>query len=132
MIEGIRFSDRGDQPTDFEIRLLAQASSDSQWITIGQRLMRELGPTAGARALAIVLDELGGEKVCVTTRRRFFEALWRDQRDELIRDLARRDGWTYRDIADALGVTYRLVRAVARGCHARGRQRHGAHGIPGA
>jgi len=131
VIDGIRFSERGDQPTDFEIRLLEQADGESAWIVIGQRLIRELGPTAGARALAVVLDEVGGEKLCVTPRRRFFEALWREQRDALVRDLASREDWTYRDIAEALGLTHRLVRAIARGCHARGRQWQGQRGISG-
>lgn len=131
MIDGIRFSDRGDAPTDFEVRLLQQTQAEAAWVVTGQRLMAELGAAAGARALAIVLDELGGEKLCVTPRRRFFEALWREQRDALVRDLATRGDWTYRDIAEALGLTHRLVRAIARGCHAQGRQWQGERGISG-
>ncbi|GEM_PF-1112719 len=131
MIDGIQFSDRGDAPTEFEVRLLQQTQGDTAWLVTGQRLMAELGAAAGARALAIVLDELGGEKLRVTQRRRFFEALWREQRDALVRDLATRGDWTYRDIAEALGLSHRLVRAIAGGCHGPGRQWHGGCEISG-
>lgn len=134
MIDGIDFSGLGEEPTPFEVRLLQQAGADgAAWAMVGQRLIQELGVAAGVRALALILDEMScpevGMKVWVPTRRDFFAALWREQRDSLVRDLAGRGGWTNRDIADALGLTPRLVRKIAKGCHRSGPEGRGRRGI---
>lgn len=116
MIEGIEFSDRGDALTEFEVKLLSTAKSDSPWVCVAQRLFRELGATAGSAALAVILDELGGEKVYVTPRRSFFERLWGIERDALICVLAiRRDDWNFAEIARHLGVSREYVRKVVAG-----------------
>lgn len=119
MIDGIDFSGLGAAPTDFEVRLLRQSTSEIPWAQVGQRLIHELGASAGARALTLVLDELScaeaGMKVWVPTRRVFFAALWRAERDALVRDLVSRPGWTHQDVADALGISRTLVHKIAQG-----------------
>jgi hypothetical protein len=112
VIEEIRFSDRSESVTDFEQRLLAQSRSSSVWLQIARRAMQELGVASGSRALAIFLDEVGGEVLRVPDRKCFFRALWRLERDRLIVDLAARPDWTYPDIGAALGVSKQYVSKV--------------------
>lgn len=112
MSELVRFSRPGDPPTEFERELLARADSESSWVAIGQRLMRELGPEVGANAWAIVMDEIGRQHLFVPARRTQFEALWRDERNSLILALCARPDWTIAEIARHLGVTQHLVRQV--------------------
>ncbi|MFO0293811.1 MAG: hypothetical protein ACK51F_10765 [Rhodospirillales bacterium] len=82
------FSSRGELPTEFECGLFATAIAravasprpiDSPWLYIGQRI--------GVPALAVVFDELGGEKVHVPTRAAWFEGLAQQARDTRIREL---------------------------------------------
>lgn len=112
MIEGIEFSEKGAQPSDFERKLLAESRSESPWLSVARRLVRDLGADVGALALVAVLDEVGGEKLHVSTRRHFFESLWRIERDKLIRDLSTRPDWNQADIARALGLSREYVRRV--------------------
>lgn len=113
MIDEIRFSDRGQGVTDFELRLIAQSRSDSAWLHVARRLMSDLGVEQGARALVLVLDELSGEKVHVTPRRSFFERLWAIERDALIQDLVTRQDWSHSDISRHLGVSRQYVSRIA-------------------
>ena len=112
MIEGIEFSDKGERPSDFEKRLLTESRSESPWLCVARRLMQDLGPEIGPIALVAVLDEVGGEKLHISTRRHFFESLWRIERDKLIRDLSTRPDWNQADIARALGLSREYVRRV--------------------
>jgi hypothetical protein len=82
------FSRRGDPPSAFECQLFAAAVDhaaqsarpiDSPWLQIGARI--------SVPALAVVFDELGGEKVHVPTRAAYFEALAQAHRDARIREL---------------------------------------------
>lgn len=113
MIEGIEFSDRGQMPTEFELRLLERASGSAAWVMVGKRLIAEFGREIGAKALAVVLDEVGGEKPHIPHRRHLFEALWREERDLLIVDLASRDDWSFAAIGRALGVSRVYVKRLA-------------------
>lgn len=123
MIDGIEFSARGSRLTRFERQLLTCTRSRAAWVQVAQRLVVALGPDAGAQAFALVLDELGGERVYVPERRAFFVGLWRDDRDAMILDLASRGpgAWSKTDIANALGVSRQYVgKVLAR--HPRGPQ----------
>lgn len=113
MIEGIEFSDRGDAPTEFELRLLERAEGSAAWVMVGKRLIAEFGREIGAKALAVVLDEVGGEKPHIPHRRHLFESLWREERDLLIVDLASREDWSFAAIGRALGVSRVYVKRLA-------------------
>lgn len=124
MLDEIRFSERGDRLTAFEVRLLVTAATPatSQWLCLAHRLVSMLGPEAGATAFAEVLDEFGTEKIHVPARRHFFVGLWRRERDALIRDMACRDDWTHSDIARLVGVSPRYVRKLCGKRDPGGRQ----------
>jgi len=119
VIDEVTFSERGGRITPFEARLITQSKSESPWLCVARRLILGFGVEIGAQAFVVVLDELGGEKLHVSTRRHFFEALWRTERDALIRDLAsRRDDegnqeWSFADIGRALGVSREYARKTA-------------------
>lgn len=113
MIDGIEFSDRGEAPTEFELKLLERATGSAAWVMVGKRLVSELGPELGVRALVLVLDEVGGEKPHIPHRRHMFEALWREERDRLIVDLASREDWSFAAIGRALGVSRVYVKRLA-------------------
>jgi hypothetical protein len=119
VIKGIEFSAGGDPPTDFEIRLLQASQAESPWVLVGQRLMLELGPRVGATALALVLDELGTEKIYVTPRRNFFERLWGVERDAKICALALRNEWSYGEIAQMFKVSKQYVFQLVTGKSSR-------------
>ncbi|HEU0095935.1 MAG TPA: hypothetical protein VFQ52_05740, partial [Rhizomicrobium sp.] len=91
MLDEIKFSRTGDQPTQFERRLLAQCIGRSLMEPLAQRLVETLGREKGAEVFCVVLDELGGgNRVTIPTRRTFFQAIWREERDALIVSLASR------------------------------------------
>ncbi len=75
-----QFSRKGEAPTAKELALMAEAMAErwpaSAWVVIAQRI--------GIEALCVVFDELGSEKVHVPTRERFFESLWRPERNREI------------------------------------------------
>ncbi|MCD7096951.1 hypothetical protein [Stenotrophomonas sp. MMGLT7] len=103
MIEGITFSGTGDRVTDLEIKLLAQYEGKWALGTLGRRLIETLGAQVGAQALAIMLDELGPDRVYIAKREQFFGALWRQQRDDLIRSM-RANGYAIGEITQMLGI----------------------------
>lgn len=116
------FSIRGEAPTDFECQLFlaalerAAASArpvDSPWLSIGQRI--------GVPALAVVFDELGGEKVHVPTRAAWFEALAQAQRDTRIRELLAA-GVPHVTIAAEFQLTKGRVSQIAAGVKQGGRR----------
>ncbi len=119
MIDDIEFSDRGERPTAFEVRLLQAEIPETDWNCAVRRLVMELGPAVAANVLALLMDEVGAEKIHIPPRRAFFESLWRAQRDELILSLLSRPDWRQADIARALHVSPDVVRKVAQ----RGRVR---------
>ncbi len=107
----IRFSRRGDRVTDFERLLVSEcdviALTDIRavWLSIARRI--------GIDQLAIVLDELGTEKVHVPSRENFFGMLWQRQRDaEIVRRLG--NGEPAADIARDYGMSVRVVRHVGQ------------------
>jgi hypothetical protein len=110
------FSRRGDAPTAYEVTLLNEAAQraavDSVWIIIAARI--------GADALAVVLDEIGGEKVSVPTREGFFRALHEPVRDARIAELLAR-GVPGRVIAEQTGISPGRVSQIAAGLKRRGR-----------
>lgn len=114
MIDGIEFSERGNPPTAFEVEQLRKADPFAPYIHVAHRLMRDLGDAAGAKAFAILLDELGGEKAKLPVRHRFFRRLWRAERDLLILTLATRPDWCTADIGRLLGISRATVTAVVR------------------
>jgi hypothetical protein len=102
--------------TEFESQLVADAavecpeSMSDIWIVIAKRI--------GVAQLAVVLDEIGGEKVHVPKREEFFAALYRPHRDLLIhamRHPASGDaGASLRAIARVFGLTETAVRKALR------------------
>ncbi|MEA9759791.1 MULTISPECIES: AsnC family protein [Xanthomonas] len=90
MIEGVSFSDQGEQVTDFEVTLLQQyqAQDNSVLGALARRLLAEFGPRHGTQAMAAVLDELGSEYIYVARRKHFFAGFWRQERDQLIAQMA--------------------------------------------
>ncbi|HSX64296.1 MAG TPA: hypothetical protein VLF15_06175 [Pseudoxanthomonas sp.] len=123
MIEEIQFSDRGDAPTAFEVRLLQADLPTTDWTCAVRRLVMDFGPDIAAKVLVSLMDELGGEKIHIPPRRKFFESLWRDERDALIVSLSSRPDWPLKDIASVLGVSNDVVRQVLL----RGRRRTTEH-----
>lgn len=93
---GHRFSRRGEPPTAYEIELLAAASSDNVWAQLAQLI--------GAKALLVVLDELGSEKIHIPTRAGLMQRLHTPLRDERIR-AHRANGRDPAEIAALEGVT---------------------------
>ena len=80
-----QFSRKGEAPTAKELALMAEAMAErwpaSVWMVIAQRLGAVHGAVAAVEALCVVFDELGSEKVHIPTRERFFESLWRPERN---------------------------------------------------
>lgn len=110
-----RFSRRGNPPTDFELRLLQTAAEESAWLDIARQLMADLGTEAGARALLVVLDALGSEKVHVPRREHLFRSLYRAERDEEIVARLDRPGETVTSVARAMNVhPVRVCQVVKR------------------
>ncbi|MGH8083859.1 MAG: sigma factor-like helix-turn-helix DNA-binding protein [Lysobacter sp.] len=105
MIDGVEFSEAGDEPTRFEVELLVACVGDGHWEMVAQRLVRDLGPELAARALVAVLDELGSEKVHTPHRHRFFSGLWAEGRRDWIIDRVVIDNWTVDEIARVLKVS---------------------------
>lgn len=101
------FSRRGEAPTAYETALLAEAASspgiDDVWVLIATRI--------GANALAVVLDEIGGEKPHVPTRDAFFAELARRKRNERIVELLG-SGKSRQEVARLFGITAETVRKV--------------------
>lgn len=101
-----QFSQRGDAPTETERGLLANATTDEGpdsrcvWVRIGQRI--------GVDALAVVLDELGGEKIYVPNRGKFFAALMRPVIAHRIH-VMRSAGTPWSEIATTLGIGLRTA-----------------------
>ena len=109
-----KFSRRGDEPTQFELDLVAQADTtritdaQGQWLILAQRY--------GLAAILGVMDEFGRDKVRVPSREDFLIAVWRPQRNELIR------------AAMAQGVPLRQLRAefgLSNSSLMRARNHHG-------
>lgn len=106
------FSRRGEKPTQLELALVAstpvEASGDgvALWLGIAQLI--------GAAALAIVLDEAGGEKLHVPTRVNFFGALYRRQRDRIILE-RRASGESLEAVGRDFGLTAARVSQIALG-----------------
>ena len=106
-----QFSGRGDGVTEFERALVRVAADDAvavgdaaaQWLLLAQRV--------GIDAVVAVFDEFGTEKVHVPTRESFFQALYRQQRNEAIRmELAR--GTPVCELAAAHHLTERAIRRI--------------------
>jgi hypothetical protein len=121
----VAFSGRGEPVTDFEVALLAGYRGDLPLALLGQRLIEALGARTGCQALAITLDELGGDasetrlrRRYVPPRRSFFQQLWRPQRDALVLALVRA-GYSYNAVAQQAGLTRqgvgRIVMDARRG-----------------
>lgn len=103
------FSRRGEAPTEYEAALLAEAARqpgvDSVWVLIGSRI--------GAEALAVVFDELAGEKIKVPTREGFFRALYEPIRDARIVALAAA-GASTATISRQYGLSQRRIQMILR------------------
>lgn len=75
-------SNRGQRPTPFERELIAAGKPTepddqvSRWLLLAQR--------GGIEAVLSVLDEFGGERVKVISRRKLFDSLERPLADEII------------------------------------------------
>lgn len=96
------FGRPGDPPTDFETALLARtADSDDRWVAIGKRI--------GAKALFVVLDELGGlGTFSAPSRETFVMRLYRPVRDAEIADLVA-GGADKREVAKVYHLTRQAV-----------------------
>jgi hypothetical protein len=102
------FSRYGEPPTAYEVALLQEAAAQrdaSVWALIGARI--------GAQALAVVLDELRGEKVWVPPREAFFASLYEPRRNARIVAL-RAEGHTAATIAKEFGLTPQHVNRIVR------------------
>lgn len=103
------FSRRGEAPTAYESALLEEAArqpqGDNVWVLIGSRI--------GAQALAVVFDELAGEKIKVPTREGFFRALFEPIRDARIVALADA-GVPTLNISRDFGISRRRVQMILR------------------
>lgn len=104
-----RWSRRGEAPTEYEIALLqrvteAQPVTDV-WAIIAGRI--------GVQAMAVVLDELGGERVNVPTRAGYFRRLHAPLLAQRAQELAQT--MPVGEVAKVLGVSrrwaYRLVKS---------------------
>jgi len=98
------WSRRGEAVTAFEAGLVARV--DAAALGDAARLWLELARAMGCEALLRLLDEVGGEKVHVPTRRSFFDALWRPLRDDAMRRAAAQ-GYSAAEIAPRFGVSLR-------------------------
>jgi hypothetical protein len=106
-----QFSRRGERATCFERTLVA--GSDHSALTEMGSLFLRLAQRIGIDALAVVLDEIGGEKIHIPSREFFFHALFRQQRDEEItRRLA--NGESAIVIGLDLGIAQRTVQHIAQ------------------
>lgn len=107
-----KFSTRGEPVTQFERELVATCamefpeSMSDVWVLIARRI--------GVDALAIVLDEIGMEKIHVPSRVQFFLALYRPHRNRMIRELAAA-GESHREIAKRFGLTKFAVTSALSG-----------------
>lgn len=103
------FSRRGEKPTAYETALLAEAAAhptvESVWVLIGARI--------GVEALAVVFDELAGEKIFVPPRAAFFGSLYEPRRNTRIAEL-RAQGISTAQIARAFGITPQGVNKILR------------------
>lgn len=99
-----RFSGVGDPPTVFEEQLLSCADQEDLWVLIGQRI--------GARALFILFDEIGGEKVNVPKREVFQQRLYRPLRDAMVRALSREQHLNNSEIAQRTGLSRQTVGVI--------------------
>lgn len=102
------FSRHGEQPTAYEVALLTEAAAApdaSVWALIGARI--------GADALAVVLDELRGEKIWVPPRETFFASLYEPRRNARIVEL-RAAGHTAATLAREFGLTPQHVNRIVR------------------
>lgn len=103
-----QFSSSGKPTTIFESQLLAEAMISTTecihdvWVQIGRRI--------GIDHLAVVLDELGGQKASVPTRSEFFSTLARPLRNRAIRDMRNKTGASLREIAEAFSVSHDTVK----------------------
>jgi len=105
------FSHRGEPVTVFEMRLVSEAAINPRpektselWIAIAKRI--------GIDNLAIILDELGTEKVHVPSREEFFAALYRPLRNRQIVDMRQATGASLREIGKSFGLTHKAVALV--------------------
>lgn len=122
-----RFSRRGVAVTDFELRLLQQASDvDNIWLEITQQLMREHGPERGAAVMMVVLDALGTEKVHVPSREDFFQRLYRPLRDADILAMLEEPGASLAAVSKAVRLSkgrvsqiHKAVKRSGRRCRAK-------------
>jgi hypothetical protein len=99
---------RGETPTEYEHQLFAAIDDPypvSPWAMIGKRL--------GIAALAVVLDEVGGGKVYVPTRKTFFQELAAARRDARIGELLAK-GMPMRDVARHVGLSPGRICAIAK------------------
>lgn len=121
-----KFSRRDAPPTDYEVRLLQNATGDSVWLDIARKLMADHGVEAGARALLVVLDALGTEKVHVPARETLFRKLYRKERDDRVLELLDRGEQTAEQIAQLVDRTpARISQIVKRSGRAMRRKRVG-------
>ena len=109
-----KFSRRGQPPTEYELRLLQNAASDSVWLDIARKLMAEHGVEAGARALLTLLDDLGTEKVHVPCREMLFRSLHRPERDRRALELLEKGEQSVSEIAAQAGLSKSGLRYVAQ------------------
>lgn len=105
-----KWSERGDEPTQVEIELVAAAETgrvetgSDRWLTVAKRI--------GWPALCAVLDEFSGEKVNVPYRASLLGPLWNRHLDgELRRLLA--TGLSEREVARVAEVSQWAVRRAA-------------------
>lgn len=118
MVDERRFSRPGDVPTEYEVglvrkALLTAAVEDRYWMPVARSLFRQLGPALGTRALLIVLDSVGGEKVRTPRRDWLLGELERDALiDQAVAMAAQRA--TPAEISKAVGRSKSWVRKHLR------------------
>lgn len=123
MVGNDRFSRRGGVATEFEQRLLAQASDDDNvWLQIGQRLVADLGPLAGMAALLVVLDTLGTEKVHVPGREAFFQRLYRPLREADIVEMLEQPGASLETVGRAMRLSKGRIAQIHKAVKRSGRR----------
>ena len=104
------FSRRGEPVTVFEAQLVAESviarpeRISELWVQIARRI--------GVDNLALILDEIGGEKVHVPTREEFFAALYRPLRNRQIVDMRHETGRSLREIGKFFNLTHKAVALV--------------------
>ena len=113
-----RFSKPGGVPTEYEVELLKnallqEAAEERHWMLVARALFRGLGPALGTRALLIVLDSVGAEKIR-TPKREWM--LFEIEREALIdqAEAMASAGHHSPEIARALGRSERWVRKHVR------------------